>query len=340
MAQAKAGRRNFLGGLAAAALPMPAIAQGTKSFIVAAPGGLFATTLQQQVAPDFEAKYNVRVRFEEGTGSTFIPKMLTSPQRSPYDIVYVNDDEAFLGQSMGLWAPDQSAKLPNAARLYESLKFSHVPMYTSIVYEFPLVYTPAKMPEPTSWADLWKPGPTIGVPHISNTYGLIFLLIAAQLNGGDDTHFTPGFEALKRLQRMKIYRGVTQGFSMFQQGEFDAALFYGHRAQQLVDQGVPVKPVFPKEGVMGMCTGVQIPKRASAQELSLAWADATLGIPYQSAFAKLLYSPSNKDVPLSPELAAKHVTGEARVARIRYPDWNVINPQRDDLLSAWTRIFG
>jgi putative spermidine/putrescine transport system substrate-binding protein len=332
--------RRFLLAAGASSLATPAIAASSRNFVVAAPGGLFEKTLREQFVPDFEKAHDVRVVIEEGTGSTFIPKMVAAGQHAPFDVVYVNDDEAFLGQSIGLWAPDQSAKLPSLLRLYDSLKPDHVPMYTSVVYEFPLVYTPAKMPEPTSWGDLWAPGPVVGVPHISNTYGIIFLIIAAQLNGGDQTHLTPGFEALKRLQKMKIYQGVTQGFAMFQQGAFDAALFYGHRAHQLIDQGLPLKAITPKEGVMGMRFGAQIPKRATAPELSLAWVDLTLSVPYQAEFAKLLYSPSNRDVPLTQAQAAEHVTGEERVARIRYPDWAVVNPQRDALLNEWTRAFG
>ena len=333
------GRRSVLGaGLAA--LAMPALAQ-QRSFVVASFGGLFERTLREKVIPEFEKQHGVRVLLELGTGSTFIPKMIASPRRSPYDVVSLNDDEAILGASIGLWAPDQSAKLGNLPQIYEALRPSaELPLYASVIYEFPLIYNPDKLAKPTSWKDLWTPGLVVGIPHISNSYGLTFLYITALLNGGDAANLAPAFPALKRLPDAKIFRGVTQGHSMFQRGEIDAGLFYGHRAQQLIDSGVKLAKARPKEGVWGQRTGVQIPRTAQQMELSAAWADMTLGAPYQALFAELLYSPTNKTVAMPPDLAAKHVTGEAEIAALRFPPWKQINPQRDELLTLWAKELG
>jgi putative spermidine/putrescine transport system substrate-binding protein len=332
-------RRTLLAVPPAFALAAPAIAQG-QTFVVATFGGLFEQTLRERIIPEFESRHGVRVQLELGTGSVFIPKMIASPRRSPYDVVHLNDDEAILGASLGLWAPDQSAKLSHAGQITPTLRTDRLPMYASVVYELPLVYRPEKMAAPTSWNDLWQPGITVGVPHISNSYGLTFLTIAALLNGGDAANLAPAFPALARLPRFKIYRGVTQGHAMFQQGEVDAGLFYGHRAQQLIDQGVKLATAAPKEGLWGQRTGAQIPKTATRLDLSAAWIDMTLGAAFQEVFARLLYSPTNTTVALPPDLAEKLVVGEARVGRLKYPDWTAINPQRDDLLTKWTQTFG
>ena len=325
---------------ALAALANPAIAQPARPFVVGAFGGLFERLLRDQVIPEFERQHDVRVELELGTGSTFIPKLIASGRRAPYDVVYVNDDEAFLGASAGLWLPDQSARMPAEAALYPSLRADALPLYTSIVYSLPLAYRTDKMARPNSWNDLWQPGITVGIPHISNSYGLTFLLIAALLNGGSATNLAPGLEALRRLPRPKIYKGVTQGFTMFQQGEIDAGLFYGHRTQQLIDAGVALAAARPGEGVWGQRTGVQIPKSATRPELSVAWVETTLGIAYQTIFAQELYSPTNRGVVLPPALAAKHVTGDAAIAALKFPDWPAINTQRDELLNRWTQTFG
>jgi putative spermidine/putrescine transport system substrate-binding protein len=323
----------------AVALATPALAQ-TQTFVVATFGGLFEQTLRERVIPEFEKQHGVRVQLELGTGSVFIPKMIASPRRSPYDVVHLNDDEAILGASMGLWAPDQSAKLPHAKEITPTLRTDRLPMYSSVVYELPLVYRPEKMTAPASWTDLWQPGITVGIPHISNSYGLTFLTIVALLNGGDARNLAPAFPALAKLSRYKIYKGVTQGHAMFQQGEIDAGLFYGHRAQQLIDQGAKLAVAAPREGLWGQRTGAQIPKTVARMELSDAWIDLTLSAPFQEVFAQSLYSPTNMTVKLPPDLAAKLVMGEARVGALKYPDWDAINPQRDELLTKWTQTFG
>ncbi len=310
-------------------------------FIVATFGGLFEQILRKRVIPPFEAKHGVRVVLEIGQGTTFLPKMIAARHRSLYDVVYVNDDEAVLGATMGLWAPDQSAKLPNIAALYPSLRPSAaLPLYISIIYEFPLLYRTTSIPTPKSWGDLWATDRPVGVPHISNSYGLTFLLISALLNGGDADNLTPAFAAIKRLKDAKVWKGVTQGFTMFQQGELDAGLMYNHRGQQLIDAGGALAMARPREGVWGQRTGVQVPKTATRPDLSAAWVDMTLGVEYQAAFAEALYSPSNASVALKPDQAAKFVTGAQRIGGLRFPDWGRINPQRDALLDQWGREIG
>lgn len=336
----KIDRRTLIGGTAAL-IASPAITAraATKELTVATWGGLYEQYLRKNIIPDFEKANDATVKLELGVGTTFIPKIIASPRRAPYDVLYLNDDEAYLGESANLWAPDQSAKLAGIKDIYEFMKPPAAPFYGSVVYDFPLVYNTKKMEKPTSWNDLWKGDITIGVPHISNSYGITFLLIAALLNGGDAKNLAPGFDAIKRLPKFKIFKGVTQGFTMFQQDEIDAALFYGHRARQLKEQGLPLDWASPKEGVWGMRAGCQIPRSAANMDLSRAWIEATLSVPYQQKFADALYSPSNKTVELSADLAAKNLYGSEQISKLRYPDWSIINPQRDQLLTRFTKDF-
>lgn len=340
MSHHDAARRDFLaraGALAGSALlPAPAFAQSNE-LVVATFGGLFEKILRASVIPEFSKARNTTVALQLGVGTTFIPKIVAAPRRSPFDVVYVNDDEAFLGQDLGLWLPDQSKQLKNIGDIFDEVKPPKLPLYSTSLYEFPLAYRPAKMPEPKSWNDLWRPGITVAVPHISNSYGLTFLMIAALLNGGSASNLGPGFDAIKRLPRFKIYKGVTDGFNMFQQGEVDAGLFYGHRVQQLKEQGVPLAAARPAEGVYGQRTGCQIPKAAANKELALAWIDEVLGAPAQLAFARELYSPTNRQVKLPPEVADKQLVTAERLAQLKFPPWSVLNPQRDELLTRWNK---
>jgi len=336
-------RRHLLAGAAAVtavkSFPTPAIGQETR-FVVGTYGGLYEKTLRQRVIPNFEKDHGVKVSLELGVGSTFIPKIIASRGNSPYDIIYLDAYEAMLGDDANLWAPDQSKHLPNLARVYPALKPPSLPLYGCMVYDFPLVYNPKKLKDPKSWNDIWNPNITAGVPYISNTYGLVFLYLSALLNGGNEKNLGPGFAAIKRLPHMKIFKGVTQGFSMFEKGEIDAALFYGHRAQQLRDKGIEVLSARPKEGVWGQRGGVQIPKKVKNLELSRAWANMALSVPYQSILAEHLYSPSNGDVPIKPEERHKYVYGPEAIAALKFAPWKVLNAERDSILNRWSREFG
>jgi putative spermidine/putrescine transport system substrate-binding protein len=335
-------RRDFLAttvAATAAAAAMTRPAWAASNFVVATYGGLYSEILDAEVIPAFESANGVTVQKELGWGSKFIPKIIASRANPPFDVVYVNEDEAFFGQTAGLWEALDTAATPNVNDLHDVCKPDVVPMYTGIVYEFTCAYNPEKMDKPKSWQDLWQKGITVGVPHISSTYGTIFVMIAAQLNGGGAEDMDKGFEALKALDNMKIYKGVTDGFGKFQQGEMDAALFYRHRIQLLIDQGVSLAFTTPAEGTYGMRTGVQIPKNVGNMKVSLDWANRIMGPDYQKAFAPKLYSPSNKTVVLDDALAAKHVYGEEKVSSLRFADWEVLNPKKAELLERWNKEF-
>lgn len=334
-------RRDFLAGSAAAATALTTLrpAFAASNFVIGTFGGLYSDILDASVIPAFEGANDVTVQKELGWGSKFIPKIIASKANPPFDLIYVNEDEAIFGETAGLWEPMDTSATPNIANVYDICKPPALPQYTSTVYEFTCAYNPEKMDAPKSWGDLWQDGITVGVPHISSTYGMIFLQIAAELNGGGVDNLDPGFQALKDLPNMKIYKGVTDGFGKFQQGEMDAALFYRHRIQLLMDDGVSVAFTTPSEGTYGMRTGVQIPKNTSNMAAALDWANRVMGAEYQDAFVSNLYSPSNATVTMDAELAAKHVYGADKVNSLRFADWSVLNPRKSELLEQWNKAF-
>ena len=333
-------RRAVLAG-AGLALARPAIAQSRQPLTVMAYGGVYETILREKVIPAFEAAHPYAVTLVVADDTLLVPRLVAARGRAPYDVITLNDDAATLLRANGLLAPDQSDKLPNLAQIYDSMKPPRTVIYGVTVYEYDLVYRTAAFPTPpASWQDLWRPGITVGVPAVSQSYGMTFLYLAALLNGGSATNLGPGFEAIHRLAKFKIYKNVGQGLTLFQQGEIDAALYYGHRGQQLIDLGFPVARVRPSEGVFAQRTGTQIPRGTTNMPGALAWVETSLSAAYQAAFVDQFYSPANRTVPLSPAMAAKHVTGEAAIASLRDPPWAELLPQRDAVLDRWSREFG
>ncbi len=334
-------RRAALAGGALAALARPAIAQGRTPLTVMSYGGVYEKVLREQVVPKFEAAHPYAVTVNVADDTTILPRLVAARGRPPVDTLIVNDDAATLLRTSGLLVPDQSAKLPNLAQIYDSMKPPRTTVYGVTIYEYDFVYRTAAFPEPpTSWQDLWKPGITVGVPYIGQSYGMTFLYLAALLNGGSAANLDPGFAAIRRLGKFKVYRNVGQGLTLFQQGEIDAALYYGHRGQQLIDMKFPVGRVKPKEGVYAQRTGTQIPKGTANLDGALAWVNFSLSADYQTPFVKEFYSPANRTVAIPPEDLAKHVTGEATVAALRDPPWEQLLPQRDAILERWAKEIG
>ena len=323
--------------LAAPALlgPAGAFAQTRPTLRVQTIGGALEKAMRDEIIPAFE-RNGTTVALTVEDDVAMLPKVQVARGRPPYDVVMMDNDKGILGQQLELWAPDQSARF---ASLPESARPPATAIYSSIVFEYGLAYTPAKMPAPASWADLWAaPGITVAVPHISQAYGWSFLYTAALLHGGSDTNLEPGFAAIKRLPRIKIYRNVSQGLSLFQQGEVDAGLFYANRIQQMMEGGLALGRATPREGVWGIRTGLQVPRGAANMEGALAFIEHVSSAASQSALARAGYSPVNKQATIPPEFAARLVPA-SRVDAVRELPWATLLPQRDAVLDRWNREF-
>lgn len=336
------GRRQLLtGGVALGAagmLPGRLSAQST-DFVVGAFPGLYERRLQELVIPGFESARGVKVKTEAGTGTNFVQKTLASRNRPLYHVFYLNEDEALVGEQAGLFAPMDMSKVPNFNDVYSMMRPPALSLYPCILYEFSLVYNPKKMKKPESWTDLWQKGITVGVAHPSAAYGIYMLMIAAQMNGGGENDLAKGFAQLKKLDNMKIYRGINEGFQALQREEIDATLFYTFRAQMLIDAGQSYAFTIPKEGTWLQRSGVQIPKSSPNLDLSYAWANMVMGPEYQEKFLPDFYGPSNRKVVVPPALAGKIPHGDEQMKKYLVGDWTKINPQKAELLERWNKEF-
>jgi putative spermidine/putrescine transport system substrate-binding protein len=319
-------------------LAMPAIAQVKSKLSFQCFGGAYEKILREEIIPKFEEENNIEVIFTVEDDVQMLPRLIAAQERHVYDVVTLDNPIAFAGQH--LWLSDQTAKMQNAADVYHTSLPPVTANYGAIVYEYALIHDKAKLPTVNSWMDLWTNDIVVGVPHISQAYGLTFLHIAALLHGGSAENLKPGIEAIKSLKKFKVYKNVSGGRSLFQQQEVDAALFYSHRGQQLIDSGLNLGRATPKEGLWGQRTGYQIPKTCQNVEGAIAWINNALGAPYQSAFLKGLYSPTNKNVEAPAELGAKLLMGPETVNNIRELDWTIVLPQRDELVDLWVREIG
>ncbi|MBB3064329.1 extracellular solute-binding protein [Limibacillus halophilus] len=335
-------RRQFIGGtLGVSALPLiskPVFAQAKTKLQFQCFGGAYEEILRQDIIPEFEAANNIEVVFTVEDDVQMLPKLIAARDRPVYDVVTLDNPIAFQGKD--LWLDNMTSKMPNAKDVYSSSLPPETANYGAIVYQYALVHDKSKLPNVESWMDLWTNDIVVGVPHISQAYGMTFLYIAAMLHGGSATDLKPGIEAIKSLKKFKVYKNVSEGRSLFQQQEVDAALFYSHRGQQLIDSGLNLGRATPKEGLWGQRTGFQIPKTCQNVDGAIAWVNNALSASYQSKFLKGLYSPTNSKVEAPADLEEKLLMGADTVNSIRELDWGTVLPQKDELVDLWVREIG
>jgi putative spermidine/putrescine transport system substrate-binding protein len=335
-------RRRVLQGatsLSAIAAFGDAVRAQSTNFVFGTFGGPYEKILREHILADFDRANNVQTKLEFGLGTTFIQRLIAARTRSPYDVIIVNEDEALVGTEANLFAPLAPEKIPNASQIHAAMMPPNVQMYGTMLFELTCIYNSKTIAKPQSWLDLWKPGVRVAVAHPQNSYGLLFLQIAAELAGGSGDKLVDGFAMIKKLDKAKLYRGVVDGIQLFRTGEVDVGLFYRNRAIQLADEGFPIAFTTPKEGSFGIRSGQQIPRAAPNIDLSLKWINLALSADYQRYFADGLYSPSNSTLVLPPELAAKHIYGAEAINALRFADWKKINAQKPEIYERWDREF-
>src|SRR4051794_29952122 len=117
------GRRDLLKGAAALSLASPVAHAQSPGLVLATFGGPYEEILRTKgILAEFDRANGTQTRMEFGSGTTFIQRMLASRMRSPYSVVYLNEDEALVGLEANLFSPVQPDRVPNLAQLHEKLR--------------------------------------------------------------------------------------------------------------------------------------------------------------------------------------------------------------------------
>jgi putative spermidine/putrescine transport system substrate-binding protein len=194
---------------------------------------------------------------------------------------------------------------------------------------------------PTSWKDLEdkKYAGKLIIPSIAS-YGQWALVMQAKVNGGSETAINPGFDAMRRIGPgvLAWESGPAKISQMMQTGEAAVAVWGNHRTAYLVDQGVPVKFVFPKEGAVSAINAVCPVQGGPQPKLAQAFIQHLVSPEVQTILATANgWGPVNKQVKLSPEAAAKVIYGPEQVSKLVPMDYKIINPNMPEWTKRWNR---
>jgi putative spermidine/putrescine transport system substrate-binding protein len=185
---------------------------------------------------------------------------------------------------------------------------------------------------PTSYRDFFRPELQghIAFPHISNGYGMDFLVMLARTHGGSETNIEPGFEAIRRIApRASIFRAATDVQTLFAQGDVWMMPYDNASAVRTARMGLPVAFAAPTEGAPAVLLTAAVARRSRNADIAGEVVDRMLGAGAQTAIAtEVAWGPSNPTVTL-PEAVARTVARPDQVVQL---DRDAINAAR----AAWT----
>lgn len=306
-------------------------------------GGLGGAALQECAVEPFKKETGITVNVDPGTSAVTLTKLMQQGETSSIDLAWMDGGASEQAVVRGLLETFDESKIPNLKNLHEKGRHQYKNETYAIstgFYALALVYNENEVEEaPTSWKDLWDPAYQHfnAIPSPQNAMGLPFYIFISELFGGDSTDLTMAGEKIKKLESVANWDSVGSANNLFQSEEIGIGPLLSNNAWTLIKDGVPLKVVIPKEGVIANDTRAHLVKGAKNRDLAIKFLDTLLTPSFAQCMASALSSgPAVKGTELSDDVAETMPWGkDGNIDSLVLPDWFSINENREALVESW-----
>jgi len=206
------------------------------------------------------------------------------------------------------------------------------------------IFQENNLPEPTSWNDLWDPrlAGHVVIPDPSSISGRSLIIVASRLAGGSEATVEKGIEKIAQIKVNSYYSASAQVEALLTSGDAWAAPMVSGRAWGMIDRGIPLGFIWPKEkGIVGTTTVDIVVGTKYAKEAN-AYIDFTLDpLPQLGQAYEIPYGPTNKVlapvIQAYPEMARKFVASPADLDKLYAPNWAVYYENHQKAIDLWNR---
>ncbi|UZX45250.1 ABC transporter substrate-binding protein (plasmid) [Agrobacterium sp. 13-2099-1-2] len=326
-----------------AAITSSALAQET--LVVNSWGGTYEKLQKQLIFEPFEKANNVKIQVVTVYSADMLAQLRAQKSAPQYDVVQFSGGQEVVAAKEGLLAPIKAEELTNSPNLYpfatKGLERGEGPV--SLVTAIGLLYNETTAPAaPTSWKDLWdrKYEDHLVLTDLSNSYGLLGMLMMNQVWGGSLGNLKPGLEKVgELLSRSVIITSSPEVQQNFAQNDAWIAPFSQDYAYVIRQSGQPVKFVAPKEGMPAVFFTSNLVANRPNSALAKKLIDFSLSPEVQAAFAKeMRYSPTNSKTVLEADVASEVVHGDAINSLVRF-DPATVDGMRNKLVEDWKKLI-
>jgi putative spermidine/putrescine transport system substrate-binding protein len=289
-----------------AAIALVAPAQASDRLVVSVWGGSWKDMVADIVATRFTARTGVKVEFVTGGTIDRLNKAKLAKGSPESDVTLTTSHVGWLYATDGLYEPLDLKKVPNAANLVDEARISpyHIGTWA---YVYMIGYRPDLVNGLTfeSWNDLWRPEMKgkLSVPDFDPSH---VIAIAALLSGADAGQWEKGQAKLTALKPnfKAFYTNDAQSQQLIANGETPVQIMLSMNAHYMINEGVAIKLVMPKEGAVLGLDSIGIMKGSANLENAYKFIDLLLDPEVQAAIAEFKKgSPTVTNARLSPEIA-------------------------------------
>jgi putative spermidine/putrescine transport system substrate-binding protein len=335
----------FAIALATGAATFASTAWAQETLVVNSWGGTYEKLQKQLIYEPFEKANNVKIQVVTVYSADMLAQLRAQKSAPQYDVVQFSGGQEVVAAKEGLLAPVKLDELSNAADLYpfatKGLERGEGPV--SLVTAIGLLYNEKTAPMvPSSWKDLWneKYGDHLVLTDLSNSYGLLGMLMMNQIWGGSLENTKPGLDKVgELLDRSVIITSSPEVQQNFAQNDAWIAPFSQDYAHVIRQSGQPVKFVAPKEGMPAVFFTSNLVANRPNGALAKKLIDFSLSPEVQAAFAReMRYSPTNGKTVLGADVAKEVVHGDAINSLVRF-DPATVDGMRNKLVEDWKKLI-
>lgn len=328
-------------------LVVPGVSQDKVKLIVNSYGGDWEKFMREQVVPNFEKRYPwIEVEVSVGLAKTWMANLRAAgPDDPPYDIMMTNEIWANIERDEGFFEPLPLDRVPFLEDVYPYLRNPDDNGVLGVIQPIGIAYRPDLLEEmgktpPTSWKDLWDPdyAGKRGIYTITNSAGMMFLLLASQIWGESQYDLEAGFEAIKKLEPFKMvdFSGTME--IALERGEIVIGIIDRPAVTRIKEGGLNVVFVYPEEGVYMFEQDFNVLKGSKVKDAAYAYINFVLSPEGQSLWVNRFYTvPANRTVEIPEDLKGEIVLTGERIKEILQWDWTWINARRDEVIERWNK---
>ncbi len=337
----------FFAVLAAFLFTGSAIVWAQQELVVSSYGGEITENHKKLIIEPFEKMYKVKVRLVTGYSAEIMAQLKAQKDRPQMDVVHFSGGQEAIAAAEGLLSPIKKSELSAYNDLYPlavaNIEKGEGPAHSiaaiGLLYNRELV-TPA----PTSWMDLWdaKFKEKVLITDISNSYGLLALLMINKVYGGTMDNIQPGLDAIAKLLKDKneVIKGSPEVRQYFAQKTVMIGAYAQDHAYRLRSAGAPISFLIPKEGAAASFLTISLVANRPNRDLALKFINFSLRPEVMVGWAEVArYSPTNRKAKVPDAIIPDVVYGEESIKKLVYFDALVIGQKRSAWIDAWNRLM-
>ncbi len=319
---------------------------GAETLIINSYGGPYEDIIRERIIEPFEKRFGIDVVYDAvGSAQQDYAKIKATKGRPGFDLVVMTASQSLQGCKDGLLEKLTPASIPNLNVLQADLAAVagpcgavHEVQYLSLLYRTDKLAT-----EPVSWSALLEPElkKRVILPTFQNIMAVYLLEMMSVTNGGDlIDNVGPGFDAMAKVsaQSVGFERSSAILESYLREGSVWAMPFWNGRAQLMVDEGLPVDYVRPKEGTIPLVATLNVPVGAANKEAARKFIDFFLEKSSQEAWvAGYRVGSARSDISVPDELKDRQLTRGSDDEPLHLPDLLRLQEKLPEWAERWER---